>query len=290
MELMIYNPEGETALPEIRWNYTEIKEYALKKAEEYKSIAYTEADAAAMKKDRADINRFISALDAERKNKKKEYMAPYMIFEKQVKEALLPLQEAAELISHGLDEIEQQYRDDKTCRMEQFYKKYAGDLEGMVPFQRTIKSEYYKRTFTDKKLEQAYSDFFIRVREELSALEELPERFRDKAALKYVESFNLSEALREGKRLEEMERAMEERRRRQAEQEEMRRKQMEAAAKAAQEKPSAVIDTGMCPQTRAEEVPEPVLQLDFRVWGTKEQLMKLKEFLVVNQIKFGKVE
>lgn len=287
MELMIYDPKGAEALPEIKWNYEEIKAYALEKAQEYKSIAYTDADAAAMKKDRADINRFILALDAERKNKKKEYMKPYMAFEEQVKDALLPLREAADLISQGLEEIEQQYRDEKKARMEQLYEKYAGDLAGLVPFARTVKEEYYKRAFTDKKLEQAYADFFFRVREDLAALEELPERFRDKAALKYVESFNLSDALREGKRLEEMEKALAERREKQ---------EREAAAMKPEDKePEA--DKAEEPVQRPEEtgaigeVPEEKqYQMDFRVWGTQRQIMGLRQYLLDNHIRFGKVD
>ena len=38
------------------------------------------------------------------------------------------------------------------------------------------------------------------------------------------------------------------------------------------------------------EEEEPVFQLDFRVWGTREQIMALREYMVQNQIRFGKVE
>lgn len=48
-------------------------------------------------------------------------------------------------------------------------------------------------------------------------------------------------------------------------------------------------------ETVTEDIPlpameEPVLQLDFRVWGTREQLMGLRQYMVDNKIKFGKVE
>lgn len=38
----------------------------------------------------------------------------------------------------------------------------------------------------------------------------------------------------------------------------------------------------------AEETP--VIQVDFRVWGTKEQLLKLQAFLKENSLRYGKVE
>lgn len=203
MELMIYSPAENERLPEIQWNFEEIKKYAAEKAEYYQNIAYTDADVKDMKSDKADINKFVNALENVRKQKKKEYLQPYEVFEGQVKEALLPLRKTVALITEKMDEVEEQYRETRKAKMEEFYYKYVGNLQPMVPFNKTIKEEYYKRAFTDKKLEQAYSDFFDRLQEDMKALEQLPERFRDKALLRYMEDFSLSAALQEGKRLED---------------------------------------------------------------------------------------
>lgn len=299
MELMIRNPEGELRLPEIEWNYEELKKYALVKSAEYQSIAYTDADVADMKKDRADINRFIIALENARKDKKKEYLAPYEKFEAQVKDALAPLRQTSALIGQKLDEVEQQYRAGRREKMREYYQEYVGDLRGIIPFDKTVKDEYYKRAFSDKKLKQAYMDFFGRIREEMKALDELPERFRDKAVLKYAETFSLSDALREGKRLEELEKVMEERRKKQeeerwaaaareAERQKTLRSQVPAESVPAPRKTDAEKSETAKPTS---ETPEnPVLSLDFRAWGTREQLMGLRQYMIDNGIKFGKVE
>lgn len=305
MELMIYSPAENERLPEIQWNFEEIKRYAAEKAGYYQNIAYTDADMKEMKSDKADINKFINALEDVRKQKKKEYMAPYEVFEGQVKEALLPLRKTVALITEKIDEVEEQYREARKAKMEEFYYKYVGDLQPMVPFQKTIKEEFYKRAFTDKKLEQAYSCFFERLREDMKGLEQLPEKFRDKALLKYMEEFSLSAALQEGKRLEEMDKLMEERRRKQEEERQARMaeesRRLEAAAREAQkqqemaakqepvqkEEPKAEMPQApQAPQKPQEEI----LHMDFRVWGTREQIMGLRQYLIDNQIKFGKVE
>ena len=305
MELMIYSPAENERLPEIQWNFEEIKRYAAEKAAWYQSIAYTDADTKEMKSDKAEINKFINALEDARKQKKKEYMAPYEVFEGQVKEALLPLRKTVALITEKIDEVEEQYREARKAKMEEFYYKYVGDLQPMVPFQKTIKEEFYKRAFTDKKLEQAYSCFFERLREDMKGLDQLPEKFRDKALLKYMEEFSLSAALQEGKRLEELDRLMEERRRKQEEERQARMaeesRRLEAAAREAQkqqemaakqepmqkEEPKAEMQQApQAPQKPQEEI----LHMDFRVWGTREQIMGLRQYLIDNQIKFGKVE
>ena len=43
--------------------------------------------------------------------------------------------------------------------------------------------------------------------------------------------------------------------------------------------------------TQRTEKQEPqMFQMDFRVWGTKDQIMGLRQYLINNNIKFGKVE
>lgn len=289
LELKIITPMEPGALPEIQWNHEEAKAYTLQKAQEYQSIAYTDADKSAMKADRAQINKFVSAMEDERKRVKAFYNEPYEKFNAQVKEVLQPMRDTMRLIDQGLDEIEQKYREEKTELCRKYYDRHIGDLRDLLPFERTIREEYYKRAFKENKLEQAYMDFFGRIREELKALEELPERFRDKAVLEYMKSFNLSDAIREGKRLEEMEKVMEERRLAQAREKEERQA---AQALQAESVPAAPAEAPE-PETQelpAEDNPDPVIYLDFRVWGTREQLMRLRQYLIDNGLKFGKAE
>ena len=41
---------------------------------------------------------------------------------------------------------------------------------------------------------------------------------------------------------------------------------------------------------REDPVATDLIQLDFRVFGTREQIMALRNYMIENQIKFGKVE
>ena len=66
------------------------------------------------------------------------------------------------------------------------------------------------------------------------------------------------------------------------------------------ENTSEFVDTSPVPDANAiergdesssrEVSPEELIQLDFRVWGTKEQLMALRNYMKDNGLKFGKVE
>lgn len=287
MELKITTQMEPGILPEIRWNNEELKKEVAAKAAEYKAIAYTDSQETEMRKDRAALNKLVTAFEDQRKQVKKFYNAPYDKFEAQVKEVLLPVREAIKTIDNGLSEIERDYRVKKTNKMRELYEDSVGDLRMILPFEKTVREEWYKKAFTDKKLEQEYSDLFSRVRSDLEGLDELPEKYRDKALLRYMENYSLADALREGKRLEEAEKALEERRRKQEEE----RAAREAAARQGKNllkmQPE---DSGATePQQKPEEQPQ-VFFLDFRVWGTMEQLMALKKYMVENGLKFGKVE
>lgn len=242
-----------------------------------------------MRKDRATLNKLVTAFENQRKEVKAFYQAPYQKFETQVKEVLGPVRDAIKVIDDGLAEIERQYRVDKTNKMREIYEAKVGDLRAILPFEKTIKENWYKKAIKDKNLEQGYIDLFKRTRSDMDALDALPDRFRDKAVMKYMENYSLSEALTEGKRLEMLEAALEERRKKAEEAKAAQIKQQEEVPVPTVEKTAkvAVSAQGIAP---VQKEAAPVVSLDFRVYGTKEQLMKLRQYMIDNQIKFGKVE
>ena len=289
MELQIMTSMEPGVLPEIQWNNKELKADIAAKAKEYTSIAYTDGQETEMRKDRATLNKLVTAFENQRKEAKAFYQAPYQKFETQVKEVLGPVRDAIKVIDDGLAEIERQYRVDKTNKMREIYEAKVGDLRAILPFEKTIKENWYKKAIKDKNLEQGYIDLFKRTRSDMDALDALPDRFRDKAVMKYMENYSLSEALTEGKRLEILEAALEERRKKAEEAKAAQIKQQEEVPVPTVEKTAkvAVSAQGIAP---VQKEAAPVVSLDFRVYGTKEQLMKLRQYMIDNQIKFGKVE
>ena len=110
----------------------------------------------------------------------------------------------------------------------------------------------------------------------------------------------MNQAIQEGQRLADIQK-----RKLEAERMEAERKAREAEEAAKQqtaveqkEEPAAEKETasGSVPEAPAEEtasIPEeeePVFQLDFCVWGTRGQIMALREYMLKNRIRFGKVE
>ena len=111
----------------------------------------------------------------------------------------------------------------------------------------------------------------------------------------YKKTLDLTQAIRKGQELADIQKRKEEARlaREKAEEE---RKAAELAAQNAE--PVAVTDAAevttaedTAPEAPAANVQEEnVMYLDFRVWGTKEQLMALRDYMKENHLRFGKVE
>lgn len=289
MELQIMTSMEPGVLPEIQWNNKELKAEIASKAKEYASIAYTDGQETEMRKDRATLNKLVIAFENQRKEVKAFYQAPYQKFEIQVKEVLGPVMDAIKVIDDGLVEIERQYRVNKTNKMREIYEAKVGDLRTILPFEKTIRENWYKKAIKDKNLEQGYIDLFKRTRGDMDALDALPDRFRDKAVMKYMENYSLSEALTEGKRLEMLEAALEERRKKAEEAKAAQIKQEEEVPVPTVEK-TAKVAVSVQGITPVQKEAAPVVSLDFRVYGTKEQLMKIRQYMIDNRIKFGKVE
>ena len=70
MELNITTQMDPGMLPEIVWNNEDLKREVASKAADYQNLAYTDEQAADMKKDRAALNKLVAAFEDQRKQVK----------------------------------------------------------------------------------------------------------------------------------------------------------------------------------------------------------------------------
>ena len=303
MELKILSPQEGGFVKEIRWNNEELKAEIAEKMQEYKSLAFTEETIKEAKADRAKLNKLRTAFEDERKRIKKLCMAPYDEFKKQVEELIALIDEPIRLIDSQIKEVEEQRRVEKKGKVLEFYESTIGPLRGVLPFEKVFRPEYLNATKSMKSITQEIQALIDRVNSDLDTIEGFGSKYELQIKDAYLKTLDLSTAMQEKTRLEEVERRLAERR-----QEEQRRADEKAAREAAEAQRKAqieqVVDTqNVQPEVQAEkpeekkdtahqpEKQEPrFFQMDFRVWGTKDQIMGLRKYLIDNNIKFGKVE
>lgn len=291
LELKIFSPQENGFVPEIKWNNEELKTAIAEKMEEYKGLVFTEETISEGKKDRANLNKLRGAIDDERKRVKKLCMEPCNRFEKEVKEVLALVDEQINAIDVQIKEVEQIKREEKRKAVQELFESIG--FQKFVTLEMIWDEKWLNASVALSKVENQMKETMYRIGEEVGTISRLPE-FSFEAMEVYKKTLDLTQAIKKGQELADIQKRKEEALARQKAEEE-RRKAEKAATGKESENPEEAADTHDAPK-KAEEndytrvVSEPVMRIDFRVWGTKEQILALRDYMKQNNLKFGKVE
>lgn len=284
LELKIFSPQENGFVPEIKWNNEELKAAIAEKMEEYKGLVFTEETISEGKKDRANLNKLRGAIDDERKRVKKLCMEPCNRFEKEVKEVLALVDEQISAIDVQIKEVEQIRKEEKRKAVQELFESIG--FQKFVTLEMIWDEKWLNASVTLSKVENQMKETMYRIGEEVGTISRLPE-FSFEAMEVYKKTLDLTQAIKKGQELADIQKRKEEALARQ--------KAEEAATGKESESPEEAADTQEAPK-KAEEndytrvVSEPVMRIDFRVWGTKEQILALRDYMKQNNLKFGKVE
>lgn len=283
MELKILSPQEGGFVKEIRWNNEELKAEIAEKMQEYKSLAFTEETIKEAKADRAKLNKLRTAFEDERKKIKKQCMEPYEKFEQQVKELIALIDEPIRLIDNQIKEVEQKKKEEKRQRIESMFDGIG--FQTFVTLGKIWDDKWLNASVPLGKIEEQMKSRMYQIGTEILTIKNLPE-FSFEAMEVYKKTLNLTEAIQEGQRLADIAKRKAEYEKRKAEEE--ARKLEESERTARKEKETSEVKEV---DVEHKESPAPeIMRIDFRVWGTREQIMSLRQYLIENNIKFGKVE
>lgn len=325
MELILLNPEENGFLQHIDWNKEDIQKRVLEITDGYSNVVYTDDTMKQAKEDRADLNCLRKAIDDRRKMVKKKCLELYEKFEEEVKEVLALIDEPVALIDRQVKVYEAQKKAEKKLELMNFFEENASDIEKIFTFEDAFSDQYLNASFTLKKAKESILQKIDGVKRDLKTIDETcEEKYKVNVLDVYTRGFNISKALAEQGRLKELERKMEEERRRKEEsarQTEEARREAERQAEIAKVETEYVTETAETVIKTPENVPlheESVEKTDeevavpsavdttvmdpfvpqedtkkykasFTVVGTKAQISALKQYMISNNIEFGKV-
>lgn len=291
MELKIMSPQEGGFVKEIRWNHEELKAEIATKMQDYKTLVFTEENIADAKKDRAALRKLRDAFDTERKRIKKLCMEPYDKFEKQVKEVMVLIDEPIQLIDSQIKEVEEQRRVEKKGEILELYRENIGTLQGMLPFEKVFKPEYLNVSKSMKSIREEILNMIQSVNTDLDTIESLESKYELQIKDMYLKTFDLSMAMREKARLEDVEKRIAERKEKEEQlKREAQKKEAAVGIPLASVPEQKTIGQEKCGKEDVRGIPlEETYILDFRVTATREQLSLLKEFLRQNHITYGPI-
>ncbi len=270
MELKV---EEIKSLAPIQFNYEDIKKWVTEKAKEYKSVVYTEETITAAKSDRATLNKVAKAINDEKIRIKKEVLKPFEDFENKCKELQGIITDASSSIDAQVKAFEEKEQNEKKEQIKAIFDAYIGDYKDLILFDLIFNPRWLNKTYTMKKIEEEINHLIVKTSDDMKVLEG---QITDEVILKQVQAFYfshiadsdcLSSSLKYGMNVIESNKKLEE-----LKQQQEARKEVKA--------------------TPVQQAPtqEELQVIDFRVWVTQEQKMKIRDFLIQNNIKYGKVD
>lgn len=295
MELRIITPE-EAFLKAVEFNHEEIKQELALRLEKYKGLVYSEEQIKEAKTDRATLNKFKTALEDRRKEIKNKCLEPYELFEKRIKE-ITGLVDAPILEIDGqVKGYEEKQKQEKKEMIEQLYSEMIGDMKDILPLARLWNEKWTNATYKFQEINKEMTFTIDKTRNDLISITSLESEFELQIKDTYLKTLDFGEAIREKSRLEERKAKLE------AYEKEQKAKQatkVEVADEITLAGTLIQIPLNECVQesipehqrvVEAKFIQELELEaLDFRVWVTAEQKTALRDFLVSQNIKFGRV-
>lgn len=187
-------------LPEqaLTFNYEELKSELLKKAEFYASLVYTEEQIKEAKADRANLNRLKKALNDERINMEKEYMQPFMDFMSKITEIIGIIDKPCYEIDKQIKKFEEKQKAEKLEEI----KRIAAEIAFPVSLDIVMDQKWLNASVSLKSIQESLESRKQSIMNDLSVIETLPFAFECKDL--YLRHLDLSEAVRESNRLQEL--------------------------------------------------------------------------------------
>ena len=250
------------------FNFEELKQFLAENLKLYKGLVVTEDSIRDAKAIKAKINNVATAIKDQRIAIKKEYEVPYLAFKAQCDELEGMCKEVTEAIGSQLNIFEEKRKSAKKELFEMYFKEKSTDeSKRFLTFEDVFNEKWLNVTFNDA---DAYSLIDEKIEETISAVEAIRNLNSDYTVTlleHYKQTHNLMACINKNKELMEI-----------------------AKAEKTDEPPVEVEDAQAVKavKTKAEGLKEKTITVAFKVTCTESQLAKLKEFLIENNIKYGK--
>ena len=274
LSLVMQTPVEELIPKLLAWNGEELLAAVKKRLAAYEGIEYTEDQIVAAKKDRAELNAFRNALNAERIRIGKVYTAPYERFKKEVDTVGDFVKSVVDKIDTQVKTFENAKQEKKLQEIKDYFNSVVGEFSELIPYDKIHNPKWLNSATSFKAIKQEIDNILDDVRKALVAIEALKSEDEDQVKAFYFRTLSLSDALTENKRLQD-ERAYF------AELAARKEAEKAAAQAAAQVEPQAA-------PTVAADAPK-TQTVKFSVTGTVEQLKALQRFLRENNIQFNAI-
>ena len=264
-----------SVLPQvIETNGEELKAWLSEKLTQYNEIVVTPETIKAAKDDKAKLTKLRAALEERRKEVKRQCMAPYEDFERKYKELLALIDEPIGKIDTQIKALDEQEQQEKYNRVKDYFgccMTSSLDVPIAVNFDRILNPKWKNKTMKEDALEKEIWDTLCRIKADVEELNSYYTGSPHYTAIMntYMQGYDKACALAYAAALI---------------QQEQRRQEAQRAAQPPVREPEPTPEPSV--QQPVQPQNEPRITGVFRVTGTKQQIIALRDFMRENQITF----
>ena len=245
--------------PIIEINFEELKQQLKDRISIYDNLELNEDNIEIINDSKKDLKKLFEAVEMKRKELKKALAEPYNQLEVKIKELETLINEPLNKADSFLKEIEERRKENKKKEIEEYFKQVNNNE--YIKFEDIFTSDMLNKTKTMKEIKSIIDSFVKKVENDLLVIGE-------NVSLKsyYLQNnFDLNKTLLEQRRQEEI----------------------------AKPKPEVKVQPKVEQAPQVQPQPQPVVQqhykISFTIEGTKEELLKVSEFLKNNKIKYTRL-
>lgn len=293
MNFELEKPIEELLPKQIGFNVEELKPWIEDSIAKYQGMVVTADTIKEAKDDRAKLNKLRSSIEDERKRIKREWNKPYTAFEKKVKSLVGLIDKPIENIDGQLKTYEEHRKAEKQDAIQTLFDENVNDLKDLITLDRIANPKWLNASYGMNAIEEEMVAALNDIRGNRILIPDICPGYEDYAMDYYLKTLDIVATKTEYERYKAVqEKIAAERKAREAAKQKAReakaqQKTKEAEKAQQQEQPVAKAQPV---QETPQEAEEAVYQLDFRVWGTADQLQALKAFMRTKNIKFGRVQ
>lgn len=293
MNFELEKPIEELLPKQIGFNVEELKPWIEESIAKYQGMVVTADTIKEAKDDRAKLNKLRSSIEDERKRIKREWNKPYTAFEKKVKSLVGLIDKPIENIDGQLKTYEEHRKAEKQDAIQTLFDENAKDLKDLITLDRIANPKWLNASYGMNAIEEEMVAALNDIRGNRLLIPDICPGYEDYAMDYYLKTLDIVATKTEYERYKAVqEKIAAERKAREAAKQKAREAKAQQKAKEAEkaQQQDQPVAKAQPVQEAPQEAEEAVYQLDFRVWGTADQLRSLKVFMRTQNIKFGRVQ
>lgn len=289
VEFRITSDLQEIRKQAITTNYADVKAWVDGVAEQYRSIVVTEDGVQAAKQDRANLRKLQANIDQVRKECRAAALAVSAETEANCKELVATLETAVQSLDTQAKAFETRRKEEKSSRLKTYFDREneLHNTNTYLTWEGVLDPKWLNATASEDAAEKAIDAIITDTVNGIAAIVSLQSPFEMELLEHYRETHDVAAVLQKNARLLEMKKAQEEREK--AAREAAEQKAAEAAPVSQSISPEHPKEDPQTVSFATEVQEEAIYAVNFRAYGTAEQLTRLKAYMKEHGIRFGRV-